>query len=46
MTFRLDLGFLVCMRGPDWLLLVPVPNPISCGRRSGGGLAVWLLVVG
>ena len=40
--FRLDL---VCKRGPDWLLLVPIPIPISCGRRSGGGLAEWLLAV-
>ena len=37
MTFRLDLGFLVCMRGRDWLLLVPVPNSISGGRRSEVG---------
>ena len=40
--FRLDL---VCKRGPDWPLLVPIPIPISCGRRSGGGLAEWLLAV-
>ena len=42
MTFRLDLGFLVCMRGPDWLLLVPVPNPAV----AGGAEVMWLLVVG
>ena len=40
--FRLDL---VGKRGPDWLLLVPIPIPISCGRRSGGGLAEGLLAV-
>lgn len=37
-TFRLDLDFLVCKRGPDWPLLgqVSIPSPISCSRRSGG----------